>query len=360
MSEASHCAFMIILLALFCRLFEEQKSKRVNMILFFSVLLILFFGMIRAFHFIWLLIPIGYIIKSQKKRQIKFFCVVAVIILAFVCYYIFRFLSAHWAAPYFSGSRTTVNLNTYLHMLRNGQIGNLCKAFAAVNMDSVRSIVEIMRAGSAAGYIIVIFMFQEVILLGQTIYAGMTRRKNEVFLCGITCFAGLAVYESIIMLYSVNICHRMLLPYMVFSAYLICMTGNKWIKTGRQVIEMIVIAASVSLMTSFYALPQKNDTVDAVELQQSLESVFVIDEENCWGNTVAKNVEDSNLYTVACLPVYMSTSSCTNEYLEEAIVENKIKSRYIMLTDDIYLNEICSEKYEIIWQGYGHIIYAVW
>ncbi|MCD8047487.1 MAG: hypothetical protein LUD80_02765 [Clostridiales bacterium] len=100
--------------------------------------------------------------------------------------------------------------------------------------------------------------------------------------------------------------------------------------------------------------------MDIDDLTSTLAEVLELDENDAWGNTIAKPVESSHLQTTICLPVYMNTSTCTKSYLSAAIANDTLKSKYLMLPDGNSLNTTCEEKYEIAWQGDGHTIYQVW
>ncbi|MCD8047486.1 MAG: hypothetical protein LUD80_02760 [Clostridiales bacterium] len=127
MSEASYCAFLIVALACFLWLLDGREHPRwkENVILVGVTLLILFFGMLWAFHYAWVLIPGYYILVSDRSRRVKtvsFLGGMAAVILCFCCS---QYLSAHWAAVFFSDTgKITETLVGYLQMLSSGLWGD--------------------------------------------------------------------------------------------------------------------------------------------------------------------------------------------------------------------------------------------
>ncbi len=359
MSEASHCAFAIVMLACLLWLFQEREKPlwKERTVLWFAIGISLYFGMLRPFHYVWLLVPIVYIAWKQKKktRWVEILCVVVGV---FLCYRLYLFLAANWSVEFFSDSSTTDMLTSYLQMLRHGQVGGAIRGVLHSNNEALRVVYERLRGLKWAGIVVTTFCLNEIILLIQTVRSWISKNKNQAVLTGLCFLIGILIYEANIVLYSVNQSHRMLLCVVVFSAYLICM-GESWPlgKGVRQGVETAMILAALCINTDSFALPQVNEAVDVAELTNSLADVLVFDEEDAWGNTIAKNVESHNLYVSFCLPTYINTNTCQDSYLESAIQSDEIKSKYIMLTDGHALNALCEEKYEIVWQGEGHTIY---
>ncbi|MCD7734753.1 MAG: hypothetical protein LUH48_06460 [Clostridiales bacterium] len=365
MSEASYCAFLIVVLACFLWLLDgrEHPHWKENVILVGVTLLILFFGMLRAFHYAWILIPGYYILISDRSRRVKtvsFLGGMAAVILCFCCS---QYLSAHWAAVFFSDTgKITETLVGYLQLLSSG-LGGLRQFLSQVlqiNISAVSSVIESLKGGKFAGVVLVTVFVQELLLLAETIRGVVRKDWRTAWLMGLTFAIGGMIYEANIVLYSVDQCPRMMLSFVVFAGYLICMKAHPVSRGVRQGAETALVVAALCLNTSSFSIPQTDNGMDIDDLTSTLAEVLELDEDDAWGNTIAKPVESSHLQTTICLPVYMNTSTCTKSYLSAAIANDTLKSKYLMLPDGNSLNTTCEEKYEIVWQGDGHTIYQVW
>ncbi|MCC8128474.1 MAG: hypothetical protein LIO51_00825 [Clostridiales bacterium] len=365
MSEASYCAFLIVALACFLWLLDGRKHERwkENVVLLGVTLLILFYGMLRAFHYAWLLIPAYYILTSDRKRWVKVVSLLGGIAAIGICFTAAGYLTDHWRAEFYSsGIETLDNLAKYLEMVTSGFGGIrqfLSEAFR-INVSAIGSVIEYLKGGKMSGVVLVVFFVQELILLAETVRGIVTGDRRTAWLMGLTLVIGGMIYEADIILYTIDQCLRMLLSFVIFSGYLICMKAHPVSKGVRQGVEIALVVTALCLNPSSFALPQTDDGVDADELSASLAATLELDENDPWGNTIAKPVESSHLQTTICLPVYMNTSTCTKSYLSAAIANDAVKSKYIMLPDSNSLNETCAEKYEIVWQGDGHTLYQVW
>ena len=367
MSEASNCAFYIVMLACSLWLFsdKEKSTKKELFILVILTLLILYYGMVRPFNYIWILIPAIYVLRGKCKKPIKISVIILMFASVILCYLLYHYFQLHWAAKYFSGSGTSQKLMDYLTLIKDGHFGQVFKDIVSTNIDAVKTVWQKVRYGSPGtdgsafkGVVIAIFYIHEIILIAHIFYAKHCGKKNEVILTIVSSISGILIYESTVMLYDVNQCYRMILGFVVMSGYMICVLScNKYIKIARQVSELVLISTMLYFSPNCFALPQKNASVDISEIEDDLSEIFSYDENDAWANTIAKNVESSNMYVIIALPTYINPSTCKDDYLEEAISNDEIKSKYVMLTDTHSLNEICSDKYEIIYQGYGHTIY---
>lgn len=365
MSEASYCAFLIVALACFLWLLDGREHPRwkENVILVGVTLLILFFGMLRSFHYAWLLIPAYFVIVSDRKRWVKAASLLSGIVAIGVCFAVVQYLTAHWRAEFYSsGLETLDNLEKYLNMLTSG-LGGIRKFLSQalqINISAIGSVIKYLQEGKLSGIVLVVFFVQELLLLGETICSAVERNWRTAWIMGLALVIGGMIYEANIILYTIVQCHRMLLSTVVFSGYLLCMKGHPVSKGLRQGVEIALIAWVLSFNTSYFALPQVDEEVNIDALTSSLAEALELDEDDPWGNTVAKSVESRNMQTSICLPTYLCTSACTSDYLEAAIANDTLKSKYLMLPDGNSLNTTCEEKYEIVWQGDGHTIYQVW
>ncbi len=365
MSEATFCAALIVVSACLLWLFDGREHPRwkENTVLAGATLVILFCGMLRAFHYAWLLIPAYYVIVSRRKRGVKAACLLGGIAAMGLSFALSRYMASHWAAEYFSDSLETMeNLRTYLGMLFGGFSGvkKLVKTVLQSNLSAMGSVIDYVQRGRFVGVVLITFFVQEIILLGETICSIVGKKWRTAWLMGLTLAIGGMIYEANILLYIIDQSARMMLPVVLFAGYLTCMEAHPVSKGVRQGVETALMVAALCLNTSSFALPQADDGADVDSLTTSLAEALELDEDDAWGNTVTKSVEYGNMQTVICLPSYISTSTCTKNYLKAAIANDAVKSKYILLPDGHSLCEVCAEKYEIVWQGDGHTIYQVW
>ncbi|MCD7761518.1 MAG: hypothetical protein LUH16_07075 [Clostridiales bacterium] len=326
-------------------------------------LVILFLGMLRAFHYAWVLIPGYYIIVSDRSRRVKIAALLGGMAAVILCFAGSQYLSAHWAAVFYSDTgKITETLMGYLELVASGLGGikQFLSQVIQINISAIGSVIEYLQGGKMSGVVLVVFFVQELVLLVETVRGIVTGDRRTAWLMGLTLVIGGMIYEADIILYTIDQCLRMLLSFVIFSGYLICMKAHPVSKGVRQGVEIALVVAALCMNTSSFALPQADNGVDTEELTASLASALEPDEDDLWGNTIAKPVESSHLQTTICLPTYMSTSTCTKSYLSAAIANDTVKSKYIMLPDGNSLNATCEEKYEIVWQGDGHTIYQVW
>ncbi|MCD7945942.1 MAG: hypothetical protein LUF81_05005 [Clostridiales bacterium] len=365
MSEASYCAFLIVALACFLWLFDGRKHPRwkENIVLVGVTLVILFCGMLRAFHYAWISIPGYYIIASDRKRWFKIASFLGGMATVILCFGGSQYLSAHWSAVFYSDTgKITETLVGYLELVASGLGGirQFLSQVLQINVSAIRSVIESLKGGKFAGVVLVTFFVQELVLLAETIRSVVRKEWQTAWLMGLTLVIGGAIYEATIILYVVDQCPRMLLSFIVFAGYLTCMKAHPVSKGVRQGVETVLVVAALCLNTSSFSLPQTDDGVDIDSLTSTLAETLELDEDDPWGNTIAKPVESSHMQTIICLPTYMSTSTCTKNYLKKAIANDTVKSKYILLPGGHSLCEACEEKYEIVWQGDGHTLYQVW
>ncbi|MCC8182398.1 MAG: hypothetical protein LIO45_05430 [Clostridiales bacterium] len=363
MSEALFCSALIVSLGCFLWLSDGRKHARwkENVVLAGAILMILYCGMLRSFQYIWLLIPIYYVLTSDRKPGGKAAFLLGGLAAFGVCFAVSRYLMDHWRAVYYY-NLVGDNVEKYLGLLTSGFAG-IRQIFSEVlqaNISAIKTVIGYLQKGRLGGVILVTFFVQELLLFVETVRSIVKREWKTAWLMGLTLVIGGVIYEATIVLYIVDQCLRMLLSFVVFSGYLLCMKAHPVSRGARQVAETALVVAALCINTSSFAIPQTDDEVDIDELTSSLAEVLELDEDDAWGNTIAKPSESGSMQTTICLPVYMNTTTCTKSYLKSAIANDTFQSKYIMLPDGYALSEACAEKYEIVWQGDGHTIYQVW
>ena len=76
-----------------------------------------------------------------------------------------------------------------------------------------------------------------------------------------------------------------------------------------------------------------------------------------WENTIAKITEDEKIQLSYVIPDYLSLNFCSDKYMKQCIKNKGFSSRYIMVKSGTELDELCSNKYKLLWEGIDHSIY---
>lgn len=351
MSEACSVFMMIASLTCAIKLFDEETEEKHRVFLLVSLLLLSwFFGIIRPFLFAVILIPITYIGISnygREKKIIFIFSIIAGTALAFLLYLELR----KGCAPYFT-SGTMDTLEGYLLLLKNGEILTLIKSVLMANYSAAVTIYD--KLFNTIGLVSITF-FVSTVLLGYML-ATEKNKHRKVLLCA-CIWIDILIFEATIVLYSPAQLHRMLLGPAVMNCYFLCVSENGIVKKIQQIVVVTVLICAIICRPDFFRLPQEKNVIDEVAVKAEFKEIMPYDEESKWGNTIAHAPENENLYLHFCFPVYMSTSGCTLEYLENAISNNTLKSKYLYIAEHSELNALCSEKYEMLWNQYGYCIY---
>ncbi len=363
MSEALFCSALIVAVGCFLWLSDGREHSRwkENVVLAGVTLIILYCGMLRSFQYIWLLIPLYYLLVSDRKPVGKAIFLLGGLVAFGICFSVSRYLMDHWRAVYYYNI-VGDNMEKYLELLSSG-LGGIRQIFSEVlqaNISAIEAVIGYLKEGSLNGVILATFFIQELLLFVETVRSIVKREWQTAWLMGLTLMIGGVIYEATIILYVVKQCPRMVLSAVVFSGYLLCMRAHPVSKGVRQGAETALVVAALCINTSSFSIPQARDGVDIDVLTSSLAEVLELDEDDSWGNTIAKPSESGHMQTTICLPAYMNTSTCTKSYLKKAIANDTVRSKYILLPDGHSLCEACEEKYEIVWQGDGHTLYQVW
>ncbi len=353
MSEVSSVLMLVITLACAIKLYDEGLDKKYRGILILTlVFMSWFFGIIRPFLFVTLLIPVVYIFITDytKKRKVVYsIAIVAGTILALIIYLEMR----KSCAIYFSGTNVMDTLGGYILLLKNGEILEFIIAVLYTNYLALKSILSQMF--NVVGLMSLVFAVTTLILFYLLLVEKEWKKK---LLVGIFIFMDVVIVEAIILLYSSAQLHRMLLGVVVANCYLICLSEKRAIKGIQQIVIGLVLLCMIVNRPDFFRLPQETNQIDEVAVKEEYLEIMPYDESDAWGNTIAHVSESSNPFLGFCFPNYMNTSSCREDYLEKAIATDALKSKYLYLREDHYLTPLCKSKYEQIWNEYGYCIYV--
>lgn len=352
MSEAASVFMLLVTLACAIRLFEEQTDKKTERILLTVVILLsLLFGMVRPFLFAVLLVPMVYILQSdysKGKKAVSLFLIVLGTVLALVGYVVLR----KGCAVYFSDATTMDTLGRYISLLKSGEIKEFIVSVLYSNYQAHQTVLS--QALNMVGFVTFLYALTTLILV-YVLWRAESRKER--LLIGIYILIGIMIFEATIVLYSPAQLHRMLLGIVMVNCYLICLKGHTKLKLLQQAAVIVILILAIDNRPDFFMLPQEKDVVDEATVKEDYQKLMPYDAEDAWSNTIAHLPEAGNLYLGFCFPAYMNTSSCKEDYLLKNIAEDSLKSKYVYLPEGNFLNDLCAQKYELIWNEYGYCIY---
>ena len=354
MSEVASVFMLLVTMACAIKLFEEQVEKKYTreVLLVSIILLSWLFGVVRPFLFAVLLVPVVYILLSdysKGKKAVSLLCIVVGTVLALVAYVELR----KGCAVYFSDATTMDTLGRYISLLKSGEIKEFIVSVLYSNYKALGAIIG--QAFNMVGFVTFLYALTTLLLLYVLWCA---ESLKERLLIAIYILIGIMIFEATIVLYSPAQLHRMLLGIVMVNCYLICLKGNKYLKVIQQVAVLMVLILAVINRPDFFVLPQERDIVNEAVVKETYEKIMPYDTDDKWCNTIAHLPEAGNLYLGFCFPTYMNTSSCKEDYLLKNIAEDTLKSKYVYLPEGNFLNDLCAEKYELIWNEYGYCIYS--
>ena len=298
----------------------------------------------------------------------------------------------NYIPQYFGGAKPS---DAMMACLRSGQLWGAFKELISLNLKGLRTIGGSLAGFGWAGWISVLFMVEWVLLCILLIRLVMSRpagadtgedgrkadaetgkhscspgtgdrnrnnRQNRGTLTALyvtLLLEGLVTWEATVVLYNPAQLHRMLLALSVSYALLLIHYGDKekWIHEAVLLAILLVLAVG---RPSGLALPQINKRTISKEKAQA--SVTRLEkrlprQEDPWENTIAKPVETRRMQYQFLIPDWMALNVCGVEYLREHIEADTLKSRYVLLGSKSDLNELCKEKYKVIWKKYGKVLY---
>ena len=365
MSEAGSIAVTLAVWACFLWLLrqEDRQSGNINFILILQTVLILFYGVIRPFLLVYILLPVYYIVKSVRGRREKAVKLGIIGGALFGSVFLYFFMQEYCCAKYFSSSPE----DSFFSYLRSGQMLSLIKFIIKVNASAAQSVFVQMSKFGCIG-IVTMGMFLSAVIICVICLLHRNRRDKHykvqrVSGCLYICIA-LLVYEANIILYSAEQLHRMLLAPMAAGAVLCCFMFGDAAPCVRQLFTISVMAASILLSGgSSYALPQDNVGLTYQEgesLRGELMHVMPDDDsKNRWDLGIAFLPVYSDMQIMFCFPAYISGSTCNENYMYSAIDSDTLKSRYILVQErNSDLRARCDAAYHLIWKGYGYLIYS--
>lgn len=255
-------------------------------------------------------------------------------------------------------------MNTVVSFLKNGQFADLLKHVVEANRYAIVLVWDNFTLRNWSG-IVTVGTAATIVLMLVGMYFMKPKDSSSAKRTVVSVFVAvtLLIYEATILLYSAAQLHRMLLASMVGGAVLCSLLfGN----IECSVHGLVTVALVASMITVYgrrvYALPQMNEDI-ALSYNESLcrelaDVLLYEDSGDGWEMTVAALPQRKNLQLWFCLPPYIATSGCQEDYLYGAIDAGTVKSRYLLvLEENEELRIKCQESYSLIWSGCGYQIY---
>lgn len=374
MAEASYHFYIVVFMGLVIWYLKNPDAAgwKKGAALAGMVALTFFFGVMRPYFAALFLIPLYLLIfRHPRIGEIRRFILSLLILAVMFGTVILMYFFMGYIAEYFEIA-PAVRLT---EIIRTGQVRGILFSMVRINLDSVRSAVDLVKEYRWAGGVAFLFYFEWLLLLVLWIRALAARKKDgSAAVCFLLLAAGAMIYEATILLYKAYQLHRMLLAITIAYTLFLIAFGRvlPWINAAAVI---ALVGLYLMMMPSAFALPQINEaSISGTQLaayKKELTGLLPyrkLDEENpvfgtpasldpYWENTVAKVTEDAHIQTSFVLPDYLSLNICTDKYMRQSIASGSFSSRYVMVREDSELDEMCRKKYLLLWKDIGHCIY---
>ena len=373
MAEACYHFYIVVFMGLVIWYLKnaEASGAKKALALLFMVLLTFFFSVMRPYFVPLFLIPIYLLIfRNSKIKEFPRFFFALVMMAAMAGSLILMYYFMGFIAEYFEVAPAM----KLAQIVRSGQIGDIIGSLVQANRDSVYSAIGLVKEYRWAGGVAFLFYFEWILLFLEYIYSLFSRKKDgSAAVLFLLLLSGAMIYEATIMLYKAYQLHRMLLAITIAYSLFLIEFGSvlSWINSAA-VIACVVFY--IVMKPAAFALPQVNEaSISAKQLEKyksELISAMPVSEvpENglldapasldpYWENTIAKITEDEKIQLSYVIPDYLSLNFCSDKYMKQCIKNKGFSSRYIMVKSGTELDELCRNKYKLLWEGIDHSIY---
>lgn len=373
MAEPSYHFYIVVFMGLviwYLRA-EEASGFRKCLALLVMVALTFAFGVMRPYFAALFLIALYLLIfRNPKIGEVSRFLGSILILAAMFGTVILMYYFMGYIAEYFEAAPAM----RLVEIIRSGGVREIFRSLLQANRTSVREAMELVREYRWAGGIAFLFYFEWAVLFVEWIALLIRRKKDgSAAVLFLLLVSGAMIYEATILLYKSYQLHRMLLAITIAYSLFLIEFGLvlPWINMAAVI---ACVGFYVVMKPSAFALPQisAESVTDAqlAEYKKELISLMPpakipengifdapVSLEPYWENTVAKITEDDHIQLSYVLPDYLSMNVCTSGFMKKSIENDSFSSRYIMVKSDSELDELCREKYRLLWEERGHCIY---
>lgn len=373
MAEAVYHFYIVVFMGLviwYLRHAEASGLKK-GLALLLMILLTFFFGVMRPYFAALFLIPLYLLIfRTPGMREAPRFLCSLLMLAAMFGTVILMYFFMGYIAEYFEiapAMRLAV-------IVRTGEVREILLNLVQLNKDSVHEAIGLVQEYRWAGGIAFLFYFEWLLLALEWLASLILRRKDgSAAVLFLLLASGAMFYEATILLYKSYQLHRMLLAITIAYSLFLIEFGIllPWVNMAAVI---ACVGFYIVMKPAAFALPQTGEeSVLEAELKtEKKELVSLLPPapvpENgifeapasldpYWENTVAKTTEENHIQVSFLLPDYLSLNVCTGKYLQEAVENDTLSSRYLMVKTDSELDGLCGAKYRLLWQKRGHSIY---
>ena len=385
MTEESYVLFAAILGS--CAVWVGARSgaspARWKLVLAFLAMIgaIGFWGAMRPFLLAFVIVPLALLVwgRVDLGRAVRVALGLLAVVASGVALASYLYVAKYYATPYF-GDSSTLDL---LSSLISGGIGEFVRLHGHFVLSVGRSLASMQWAGILTLLFAVAWLLLLVVAVrlrrdGRAALGGMGRGRHAApardAVSGRAAFvvvvsllvAGALMLEANILLYSAARIHRMLIAVDVVYFLAIVWFGTRGIRgsaftwrLGYAALACALCTASLLVVPGSFAYPQVQPEFDAAGEAAAQEALAAAmpQAQDAWDNTVAHPVENDGLQVYFCLPAYMNLNGCTKDYVEQAMQGDSLSSKYLALPAKSSLNKAAKKKYDIVYEGYGHVIY---
>ena len=351
MCEAVYICETIIIVSSSVWLYDnsDKISSKYKVILVFACMVCFWAGLRRPYMLAFLLILLPAVFRKGGRNIIMSGLILAGTIGVCLLYF---YLNSNYCAPYFYN---TTHTTEYLYWISTGKIGEIFKDIAEKNNDA-RIVLGWYCTYEGKYFIravVIECIINSLILLCifLTDDSGINRRLALIYVAVI-----IIVYEAVVLLYTVEQIHRILLAVTVGGGLIIALKADTRAFITRIIIIIVLLVFQLQIDPDYLKFPQEND-----EDYSRIEEEYTCLSENCtdpWDNTILVLPGNSNLSYLYGLPSHITVNWCTSDYLSDATEKNLLKSKYIFLSSSNELKKTC-DKYDLLLSEEKFLIYRV-
>ena len=373
MAEACYHFYIVVFMGLVIWYLRSPDASGIKkgLALFLMVALTFIFGVMRPYFAALFLIPLYLMIfRTPKLHDFLRFLGSIFILAAMIGTVVVMYFSMGYIAEYFE----TAPAMRLAQIVRGGQVRDIVLGLVQTNKDCVYAALDLVKEYRWAGGIAFLFYFEWAVLFLEYLYSLISRRKDgSAAVLFLLLLSGAMIYEATIILYKPYQLHRMLLGITIAYSLFLIEFGVilPWLNAAAVI---ACVGFYIIMKPAAFALPQVNvssiSDEQLLEYKMELVSLMPLQEipENgifetpasvdpYWENTVAKITEDKEIQMSYVVPDYLSLNICSEKYMKQCIKSNAFSSRYIMVKSGSKLDDLCRDKYRLLWDDIGHSIY---
>ena len=360
MSEPAHIAFTITIFGLMIRLYKSAdnlKPKEERAIIWTVIILIIIFGIIRPYQFVFIVFPLIYIFAKMKGKKKKY--TIAVSTLVVFAFWFYFYSANNYGSPYFIKFDS---FSYYFDFIANGQISELLSVIVEKNINILK-IIKFIKTGSWEAAIILSLVCLQLLLMVHIVFQCKRKERNMFLFFNISLLlASIAICEANILLYSSEQMVRMLLGIIILIGLSLCVQ----IRGCYRFISFtptLCISLAILLIANgtVFILPQDTgqyQPIDDAIIRNEFETLMPLTDDH-WDHTIAFEPPHLEFYMMYLFPSYLGLQCCFHEYLIENVNAHTLKSKYVWANEGSGLDKACQNAgLEKIWARNHWCIYA--